>query len=1092
MASLHEDLVWHEWLCHTNFSFLLGASHPEDYVAHAAELGYAGIGICDFDGLYGIVRAHRFLQKLRAQSSAETLLPKLYYGAELHLAAEHKLPVIYRDTIVLKACTWQGYRTLCQIISLSHKNSKHEPYLLPSELTQFSPAGLIAIQPMRGLVRKAAYPQVAERYDTWRQHFREHFFLAVSRHLNPIEDCWIPKTIDLAKDLNLSILCCQDVFFHQPEAKDISDILHAIRLNRPLYDCIPHMFINRERSFLSKDKLLKRYQFLPGFAHSLDLSQQLAGEFHFSLDQLRYQYPREMIPKGFSSQEYLEFLVWQSVYRMYPSPPEKLLATIKRELNLIATLDFADYFLTVWDIVRWARERKILCQGRGSAANSSVCFVLGITAVDPSLFDLLFERFICLERGDPPDIDVDFEHERREEVIQYIYQRYGRQRAAMVANVITFRSRGAIRAVGKALGIRDELLQQAAKLQEMRLYRRSNSQHSLSQLEQEQAGDSSIPWQLWGELAERLKGFPRHMGIHSGGFIISHEPLDHIVPQEAATMPGRTVIQWSKEDIEALNLFKIDILALGMLTAIRKCFSLIRRHYGQDLELASIPRDDPETYLMIQRAETVGTFQIESRAQMSMLPRHLPQTFYDLVVQVGIIRPGPIQGGLIHPYLRRRHGLEAVSYPHPSLEPILKRTLGVPIFQEQVMRIAMTVGDFSPGEADQLRKQIGAWSLNKDLGPLIQKLEAGMRRNGIKEKYIQQAISYLKGFADYGFPESHAASFALLAYASSYLKRHFQEAFYTALLNSQPLGFYSIHALLRSAQREGSVIRPISITRSQWESSLEVLDEAEPEKKRFAIRLGFHLVRGMTQSGAKKLIVARQQYSWQSLAEFLSNQPLYRADLTALATANVFAEWGLDRRGAIWIAEAAPFAPLIEEQLQHNFPKEEELESMERDFEAFGSTLGLHPSLLIKQQHWIYPVAVESIPRAKDLENLNNKQQLTVFGMVLVRQSPPTAKGMSFFTLEDESGFLNLAFPPQVSERYRHIINKQGFLCVSGTLQKVNSAHSILVHKVHAPEDKRPKIIPIAGRDSQRLKAQGEQSDLEKAAKPLVRSRNYM
>ncbi|MFW7380217.1 MAG: error-prone DNA polymerase [Oligoflexus sp.] len=1086
MASLHEDLVWHEWLCHTNFSFLLGASHPEDYLSRAAELGYAGIGICDFDGLYGIVRAHRFWQNLQ-QERAEQALPLLFYGAELHLAADHHLPLPYRDTIVLKACTWQGYRTLCQIINLSHQRSKHEPYLAADDLLQFPTAGLIAIQPMRGLVRKASYQATAERYDLWRQHFSERFFLAISRHLSPAEDHWIPRTLRLADDLQIPTLLSQDAFFHDPREKDLSDIVQAIRLNRAVADCVPYLFVNKERSLADKLGLIKRYQSIPGFHRSLKNSEDLAAQFRFSLDQLRYQYPQEMIPSGYDAQSYLEFLVWQSTYRLYPNPSRKILTSIQGELQLIATLRFADYFLTVWDIVRWARAQGILCQGRGSAANSAVCFVLGITAVDPALFELLFERFISLERGDPPDIDIDFEHERREEVIQYIYHRYGRQRAAMVANVITFRSRGAIRAVGKALGLDDKTLQQAAKMQDMRAVRKSPSTQTLATLEA--AATDSIPWQLWGDLAERLKGFPRHLGIHSGGFIISHEPLDCIVPQEPATMVGRTVIQWSKDDIEALSLFKIDILALGMLTALRKCFTLIRKHYGQRLDLACIPHDDPATYKMIQAAATVGTFQIESRAQMSMLPRHRPEKFYDLVVQVGIIRPGPIQGGLIHPYLRRRHGLEPVTYPHPKLENILKRTLGVPIFQEQVMRVAMTVGDFSPGEADQLRKQIGSWSLNKDLGPLIGKLEVGMRRHGIAEQEIQQALAYLKGFADYGFPESHAASFALLAYASAYLKRHFQAAFYTAILNSQPMGFYSIHALLRSAMREGTMVLPVSVQLSDWDSRLETYQKPGQEP-RLAIRLGLRLVKRLSYRGALALIKEREQRQWQSLEDFLREQPLHRGDLTALAAANALSDWGLDRRAAIWIAEAAPFAPLLEEDLVQDFPAEDLMSRIERDFESFGSTLACHPAQLIKEEHWVYPIPIASIPRAKDLAQLGNQRRVTVFGMVLVRQCPATAKGMIFFTMEDESGFLNLAFPPPISERYRKIINGQGFLCVSGTLQLTDGgAHSILVDTVHAPQDERPKVIPLHHKD---WLAEDGQASAATASKQLVRSRNYM
>ena len=537
--------------------------------------------------------------------------------------------------------------------------------------------------------------------------------------------------------------------------------------------------------------------------------------------------------------------------------------------------------------------------------------MLGITSVDPTLFDLLFERFLSLERGDPPDIDVDFEHEKREEVIQYIYQRYGRSKAAMVSNIITFRHKGAIRAVGKALGIPDSMISKASESQSL-IAKEKSSASQFHNVEM---------WDLWSSLSDRLYGYPRHMGIHSGGFIVSQEALDKIVAQEPASMEGRSVIQWAKDDIEYLKLFKIDILSLGMLTAIRKSLQMIKEHYHKDLDLASIPHDDHQTYQMIQKAETVGTFQIESRAQMSMLPRLRPNKFYDLVVQVGIIRPGPIQGGLIHPFLRRRNGQEAIIYPHPKLRPILERTMGVPIFQEQVMRVAMAVGNFTAGEADQLRKQIGAWSLTKNLGPLIGKLEDGMRKNGIKEVFVKQIVGHLQGFADYGFPESHAASFALLAYASSYIKCHFKEAFYTSLINSQPMGFYSVHALLQSSQREGCEILGLSINHSQYMTSIV------KTKTGLGIRLGLHLIKGLSKEGAQALVKLRESHGpWQNIYDYLRVNPLHRGDLTSLVAANTLQELEVPRSEALWLAEAAPFSDFIEDDLHSTFPEEKPFE----------------------------------------------------------------------------------------------------------------------------------------------------------------------
>ena len=1062
MAFSLKTLPWIEWLCHSNFSFLTGASHPQDYVQRAKELGYRGLGICDFDGLYGVVKAHRAMEKMGDDA------PDLMIGAEIHLDEHHHLPVTLRNTIVLKALNHKGYRQLCSIINSAHKHSKNNAFLSIEDLSKHNCDQLVCLLPMRGLIRtdqKKSYDQC----QNLKEIFPQKFYLVLSKHLHPAEDQWIPATISMGKSLNLPFIMSQDCFFHHSDEKDLCDLVQAIRLNKTLTESVPYMFVNDERSLKNLNEIYARYHDLPVFHEALANGLDLLEKFSFNLREIKYHYPQEMIPEGFSSQSFLEHLVWKSYHEREVNNPH-IEEVIKKELQLIRILEFSDYFLTVWDIVNWARSQGILCQGRGSAANSTVCYMLGVTAVDPSLFDLLFERFLSLERGDPPDIDVDFEHERREEVIQYIYQRYGRPRAAMVANVITFRSRGAIRFVGKALGIPDSFLSKASEAQEIRAYNQEPSSDHNPRLRQ-----------LWSSLSERLHGFPRHMGIHSGGFIISNEPLDKICPQEPATMEDRTVVQWAKDDIEYLNLFKIDVLSLGMLTAVRKALDLVKEHYKQDISLAEIPHEDSETYAMIQRADTVGTFQIESRAQMSMLPRLRPKTFYDLVVQVGIIRPGPIQGGLIHPFLKRRNGQEPIIYPHPKLKPILERTMGVPIFQEQVMRVAMAVGNFTAGEADQLRKQIGAWSLSKNLGPLIVKLEEGMRKNGIKEVFIKQLIGHLQGFADYGFPESHAASFALLAYASSYLKCHFQEAFYTALLNSQPMGFYSVHALLQSAQREGSRVLPICIHQSEYKSTIESHDGS------LCIRMGLHLVRGLSKKGAHKLLELREQHgSWESIQDYLKVNPLNRGDLTALVAANCLADFGISRSEAIWIAEAAPFSTAIEEDLSVRFSKDDAFASIEKDFDAFGTTLGKHPASLIQKSYWSYPIHRKDLCSSRELKEVRPNARVTVFGMILVRQRPLTAKGMVFFTLEDEYGFINLVFTPQISARYANIINRQGFICATGKLQTANEGHSILVNRVFSPQAKSTVV------DIKRAKESMQQTEDIKPQKTLQKARNYM
>ncbi len=1086
---------WIEWLCHSNFSFLLGASHPEEYVQQALHYHYHALAIADFNGLYGIVRAYRQRQSLCEQGLMQAGTLPLFYGSEINLDCDHEQPVILQESLAVLALNKAGYRELCQLIKQAHQERKSHAYLDLATILAKPSRNLIYLQPMRGLIRKAAFKEVRAYYAKLRDALGENFYLVISRHLNPSEDYWIQPSLILAKELGIPTLFSQDCFFHHPDRKPLSDLLHAIRLNQKLTASVAHMFVNQERCLQDQDKLVKRYQAIPHYQRTLINGLELSERFDFCLSQLRYQYPQEMIPAGYTAYTYLEYLVWSQTYSVYPSPPDQLIQTIKRELDLVEVLEFADYFLTVWDIVRWARQQGILCQGRGSAANSAICYILGITAVDPTQFDLLFERFISLERGDPPDIDVDFEHERREQVIQYIYQRYGRQRAAMVANVITFRSRGAIRAVGKALGVSDELISQASKLQELRSYRQASTEQNITAIEQplqEAEGEEDIPnskiWQLWSRLSEQLKGFPRHMGIHSGGFIISQQPLNELCPQEPATMPGRTVIQWSKDDVEALGLFKIDILALGMLSALRKSLQLIKTHYHKDLRLQSIPANDPATYHMIQAAKTVGTFQIESRAQMSMLPRLRPKTLYDLVIQVGIIRPGPIQGGLIHPYLRRRHGLEEVIYAHPRLKPILQRTLGVPIFQEQIMRVAMAVGDFSPGEADQLRKQIGAWKLNKDLGGMVEKLRRGMQNNRIAPHFIDQIISHLQGFADYGFPESHAVSFALLAYASSYIKCHFPAVFYTSLLNSQPMGFYSRHALIHAAQREGVEVHAVCIQRSNWDTCLET----DKQGSSYAMRLGLHMVRSLSKQGAAKLLERREQRQtfWSSLSDFLQDVSLHRIDLIALTAANALSCFGIERRAALWITEAVPLPYLLDNEQSYDFTTEDALEAAEQDFASTGTTLGDHPSSFIKTKYWSYPISSKTLKDSKSLAQCHNHQIIRSFGMVLVRQSPATAKGMLFLTLEDEHGFLNLAFYPKVAAAYNHLINRHGFLCFEGKLQKqeYGEGHSILVRKVFEPILDEENIIQIRAR----IADPSSQAKAAAAEKTLAKARNYM
>lgn len=1044
---------FNEWLCKTNFSFLHGASHPRDLIERANRLGYQSLCINDFDGVYGLARSYRELDYLKQQQQWRGL--KLNYGAEIHLQRDHDLPLLLQDTLVLVAQDQQGYTNLNRLLSFAHREGKDYANVPLEYLLNCEVDGLFAIQPMRGAIRSH---RGIGRHAELQRLFDRRYFLAISRHLHPAEDRWIKIALHSARQHGLEYILSQDAFFHDRQQKCMSDLLQAIRNNQVFDSCRAHFFPNAERCLHRADELRRLFAPIPGSGHALALSRELDRSCRFNLEQLRYRYPKEMIPAGHDALSYLKLLVRQGVQEKFNHlPPDKILRQLEHELILIGKLNFADYFLTVWDIVSWARQQRILCQGRGSAANSSVCFVLGITSVNPDQFELLFERFVSMERGDPPDIDVDFEHERREEVIQYIYRRYGRDRAAMVANVVTFRGKGALRAVGKALGADDELLRQMSKLASSRYFRGAGTENIVMALkhdyERQNPQARKISWQLWMQLSEMLHGFPRHLGIHSGGFMLADKPLNRLLPQEPATMEGRSVIQWSTDDIEALGFFKIDILSLGMLSAIRKCFDYVQHYYGRRLRLDLIPDDDRATYAMIQKADTVGTFQIESRAQMSMLPRLKPACFYDLVIEVAIIRPGPIQGKVIHPYLARREGLEAVTYPDERLRPILQRTLGIAIFQEQAMRIAIAVGDFTAGEANELRKKIGSWGIkdfNRDLNPLLVKLERGMQKNGIKPEFAEQILGQMKGFAEYGFPESHAVSFSLIAYASCYLKRHYPAAFFISVLNSQPMGFYSPHALLQAAKREGIELLPISLNCSDWDHQLEM----PAQQQQYSIRLGFRLIKGLAESSVARIIENRRRSGgWNSFEGFSRDCELARDDITALAASDVFSEFGDFRSDALWQAEAAPYKPLLDNTDDGiAWIKEAKLESIQKDFRAFGTSLKQHPVAVIKLEQWPYSVALEKIISARQLIELRADADVFSFGMVLVKQSPGSAKGMVFVTLEDETGFINLAFTPQVYTRFYRQVEQQAFLCIVGKLQRVNESHSILVKRVFDPD----------------------------------------
>ena len=1112
-----EKIGWNEWLCKTNFSFLTGASHPEDIIQRAQALDYNAIAISDYDGVYGLARTHLCHKRFKAKQ-------KLIYGAELSLDFKTEEPILLRDSVVAIAKSKLGYKNLNQIINYSHRKSKNIPELKLDDFKQFSLDDLIFLQPMRGILRKRDVTKDFQQ----RRELLPNYHLCVSRLLHPSEDHFIASQQRLARDLSIPKLYTQDSFFHIPQQKPVSDLLHSIRTNLAIPKATKHFFPNAERFLHKPSELQKIYSVFPDLKKSLEYSTELSDSIDFSFSELSYRYPKEMIPEGIDAQAFLEKITWEGARKRFPFITEKVRNHIHRELELIKDLGFADYFLTVWDIVRWARSQNILCQGRGSAANSSVCYVLEITAVDPNNFDLLFERFISKERGDPPDIDVDFEHERREEVIQYIYERYGRARAAMVANVICFKKKGAMRAVGKALGFSEDLLSSASRLHQSKAFRGKATDEIIENVKEEYVDDFSNKtpplvspqdfhfekpkvkpeenFELWQELSRRILNFPRHLGIHSGGFIIAQNNLDELVAQEPASMVGRSVIQWCKEDIEGLGFFKIDVLALGMLTAIRKTFDSISDKYQRDLDLYNIPADDPATYSMIQKADTVGVFQIESRAQMSMLPRLRPKCFYDLVIEIAIIRPGPIQGGVIHPYLKRRQGLEPVVFPSEKLRPILSKTLGVTLFQEQAMRIAIEVGDFSPGESNELRKNIGSWNLpgyQQNLPPMLEKLERGMRKNGLKEHFIKQLLQQMRGFAEYGFPESHAISFAYIAYASSFLKCHYPAAFFTAVLNSQPMGFYSPHALLQAAQRDGVKVYPVCIQNSNWDVKLEPVKGKEPPL--YAIRMGFRLVNSLGKRAAQRVIEAREKAGpFKSFEDFLSRCLLYRDELTALAATDCFKVFGLERKEALWLSEALPIKPLVEQKEKKiTWQKENSFEKVEKDFRSFGTSLENHPVTLVKQKYWPYDIPIERVTSSKDFSKVIRNQIIQVFGMILVRQAPPSAKGMVFLTLEDEHGFINLAISPQVYKEYYPLIENQAFICVKAKMQREGGAESLWVKSFYLAKSDdnivsmqskrvRANSIPEKRTNLQETKKWIEKHKLKfKELRELTATRNY-
>lgn len=1014
--------------CKTNYSFLIGASHPDELIQRARAAGYRAIAITDVNSLAGIVRAH---------IAAKDAGIKLIVGAEIRF--------LDAPPVLLWAPDRKAYGQLCRLITVGRTRApKGECHLHFEDLAKHN-EGLIAGVLFNALVE--AEPEVSARrvrlhpaahwVAKYADMFRDRCYLVVERHMDGLDARTTEAAIRLARWAGLAVAAANDVHFHHPRRKYVHDVLTAIRMKTTVALGRRYLFKNAER-YIKEIHAMK--QLWAPYPAALRATLEVAERCEFTLDELRYEYPEELCPPGMDIHEYLAQLVWDGARKIYHGTiPEKVKRQIEHELAIIRELHYEPYFLTVWDLVQYARSRDILCQGRGSAANSAVCFCLGITAVDPDRIEVLFERFVSRERNEPPDIDVDFEHHRREEVLQYLYRKYGRERAGLAAAVITYRPRSAVRDVGKALGLSQDCVDRLAK---------SLDPHEDEEMLEKRFRAAGLsPDSLEGRrllwLVREVLGFPRHLSQHVGGMVITRGPLCELVPMENTAMEGRTVIQWDKDDLEALGILKIDCLALGMLTAIHRSFDLIEKHYSRKLTLSTIPPEDPKVYDMICRADTMGVFQIESRAQMSMLPRLKPRCFYDLVIEVAIVRPGPIQGDMVHPYLRRREGREPVTYPNEAIRQVLEKTLGVPLFQEQAMRLAMVAAGFTPGEADQLRRAMGAWRRPGLIEKFRHKLIEGMKKNGLSEEYAEQVFRQIRGFGEYGFPESHAASFALLVYVSAWIKRYYPAAFLAALLNSQPMGFYAPAQLVEDAKRHGVEVRPVDVNASDWECTLE----PARRPREYAVRLGFCMVRGIGEAIGKRLAEERLRNGpYKSVAEVQHRTGVPRSALVRLARADAFQSLGLDRRQALWHALATNdrHAPLLahleSDQAIVSLPEQSFGQQILEDYRTLGLSLRGHPLKVLRSV-----LRKKGAMSAAEVKGLSAGQTARVAGLVLVRQRPSTAKGVTFVTLEDETGTVNLIVRLNVWEKYRNAAHGAVLLFARGKVDRQGDVLHVLV-----------------------------------------------
>jgi len=1008
----------------SNFSFLRGASHPEELVEEAAALGYGAIAIADRNSLAGIVRAHVAAKKVGIR-----FIP----GCRLELLDGPGLLVFPTDVA--------AYSRLSTLLTVGNlRAEKGECHLYKADVYKYAEGMQLIMLPPTMLNEVFDFDDsFREALSEYRGMFGEHLSLAASRMYGGDDGKLLYRLAQLSAREKVPLVATNDVHYHTPQRRALQDVVTCVREKCTIHTAGFRLYANAERYLKPEDEMVRLFRQYPDAVRQ---TQVIADACRFSLHDLKYRYPKEITRDNRPPQEELTLLAWEGARaRFGDEVPEKIREAIRSELKFIDEMNYAEYFLTVHDIVRYARSKHILCQGRGSAANSTICYCLGITSVDPTKFNLLFERFISSARNEPPDIDVDFEHERREEVMQYVFQKYGRHRAAIVATVTQQHHKGAIRDVGKAMGLSVDTINRLAGL----IWDFADEGFDRTRIISQGLNPDDPTLRTVLQLTSQFIGFPRQLGQHTGGFVITDGKLSELCPILNARMEDRTCIEWNKDDIDALGFMKVDVLALGMLTCIRKAFDLLEKHHDRKLELATVPQDDPAVYEMISHADTIGVFQIESRAQQSMLPRLRPRCFYDLVIEVAIVRPGPIQGDMVHPYLRRRNGEEKVEYPSQELEDILVRTLGVPLFQEQAMKIAIVAAGFTPSEADELRRSMATFKAKGKISYFEHKLINGMIQKGYEEEYARRVFKQLEGFGSYGFPESHAVSFALLVYVSSWLKCHYPDVFACALLNSMPMGFYQPSQIVIDAQKHGVEVRPVDINHSFWDNTLE-----EMSGKYCVLRLGFRQVKSLNEDDMKVLVEGRRQ-------GYSSINDLREAGITAtvlenLADGDTFRSIGLDRRQALWEVSVKdkPVAIFTRQSLQE--PAEERVklpvmtlsEHVVHDYAATTLSLKAHPVSFVRGS-----LDQLRVRTAASLASAKNGDTVKVAGLVLVRQRPGTASGICFITLEDETGTANLVVFQKLFDQYRKEIIQSRLLMVEGQLQREGEVIHVVVRRCH-------------------------------------------